>query len=269
MKFRIISDLHLDNCPYRDIPPNDPNTVLILAGDVASYYGTADVNAFFQDVANNYSLVLYVPGNHEYYGGKIMHECPFELPDNVILLDNDTYQLDGYNFIGSTLWTSFDNDPLVELTCKMGIRDFTCIYSADDNGYITIDNIKQLHSMALQFISNVHIDNMTNIVITHNSPSYQSLAPQYRNNPLNASYMNSMDSMVESLAPALWVHGHTHASADYCIGSTRVVCNPRGYGQVRNMGLLDQYMNCPTLDMYNKVFRDESNGFDPVLEIVV
>lgn len=29
--------------------------------------------------------------------------------------------------------------------------------------------------------------------------------------------------------PLLWVHGHTHDSFDYMIGSTRVLCNPRGY----------------------------------------
>jgi hypothetical protein len=27
----------------------------------------------------------------------------------------------------------------------------------------------------------------------------------------------------------LWTHGHTHEQFDYMIGSTRVVCNPRGY----------------------------------------
>jgi hypothetical protein len=26
------------------------------------------------------------------------------------------------------------------------------------------------------------------------------------------------------------MHGHTHDSADYRVGETRVVCNPRGYG---------------------------------------
>ena len=27
----------------------------------------------------------------------------------------------------------------------------------------------------------------------------------------------------------LWLHGHTHSARDYVIGTTRVVCNPRGY----------------------------------------
>ena len=27
----------------------------------------------------------------------------------------------------------------------------------------------------------------------------------------------------------LWTHGHTHEDFDYMIGSTRIICNPRGY----------------------------------------
>jgi Icc-related predicted phosphoesterase len=28
---------------------------------------------------------------------------------------------------------------------------------------------------------------------------------------------------------SLWVHGHIHKKQDYICGSTRIVCNPRGY----------------------------------------
>jgi hypothetical protein len=48
--------------------------------------------------------------------------------------------------------------------------------------------------------------------------------------------------MMEEGRPALWVHGHTHDSYDYWVGSTRVVCNPRGYD-------------------------DENIAFDPVLVV--
>jgi hypothetical protein len=27
----------------------------------------------------------------------------------------------------------------------------------------------------------------------------------------------------------LWTHGHMHNQSDYMMGTTRVVCNPRGY----------------------------------------
>ena len=40
---------------------------------------------------------------------------------------------------------------------------------------------------------------------------------------------SNLDEIVENSGAALWLHGHTHVSQDYWIGSTRVVCNPRGY----------------------------------------
>jgi hypothetical protein len=27
----------------------------------------------------------------------------------------------------------------------------------------------------------------------------------------------------------VWTHGHTHETFDYMVGTTRIVCNPRGY----------------------------------------
>jgi hypothetical protein len=34
--------------------------------------------------------------------------------------------------------------------------------------------------------------------------------------------------------PRLWVHGHTHTTCDYELGSTRVACNPYGYPHERD-----------------------------------
>ena len=35
--------------------------------------------------------------------------------------------------------------------------------------------------------------------------------------------------MLDNPQIKLWTHGHTHEDFDYMIGSTRIVCNPRGY----------------------------------------
>jgi hypothetical protein len=32
----------------------------------------------------------------------------------------------------------------------------------------------------------------------------------------------------------LWTHGHTHEEFDYMVGSTRIICNPRGYINYEN-----------------------------------
>ncbi len=72
------------------------------------------------------------------------------------------------------------------------------------------------------------------MVVTHHSPSAQSIPRQYENDILSASYASNLDNLVRELEPDLWVHGHMHETCDYLIGKTRVVCNPRGYPDERN-----------------------------------
>ena len=33
----------------------------------------------------------------------------------------------------------------------------------------------------------------------------------------------------------VWTHGHTHDTFDYMIGSTRIVCRPRGYANYEDV----------------------------------
>lgn len=71
--------------------------------------------------------------------------------------------------------------------------------------------------------------NMRRVVVTHHLPSARSIAPRFAHWPTNASYASHLDDVIETHAPDLWIHGHTHAFVDYTIGRTRVVCNAHGY----------------------------------------
>jgi hypothetical protein len=47
---------------------------------------------------------------------------------------------------------------------------------------------------------------------------------------MNGAYSSDLDQFIlDRPQIKLWTHGHTHEPFDYMIGSTRVVCNPRGY----------------------------------------
>ena len=46
---------------------------------------------------------------------------------------------------------------------------------------------------------------------------------------LSSAYVSDHDQLVSKSGASLWIHGHVHASSDYVLGDTRVVCNPRGY----------------------------------------
>ncbi len=69
------------------------------------------------------------------------------------------------------------------------------------------------------------------IVVGHHTPSQQSCHPRYAHDTImNGGYHNNYEEyIVDHPQIVLWTHGHTHERYDYNIGSTRIICNPRGY----------------------------------------
>ena len=47
---------------------------------------------------------------------------------------------------------------------------------------------------------------------------------------MNGGYSSNLEEFIlDRPQIKVWTHGHTHDTFDYMIGSTRVMCNPRGY----------------------------------------
>ena len=69
------------------------------------------------------------------------------------------------------------------------------------------------------------------VVVGHHAPSKSSTKPRYQDDTLmNGGYSSDLsDFILDRPCIKLWTHGHTHDVFDYMVGSTRVVCNPRGY----------------------------------------
>jgi hypothetical protein len=60
---------------------------------------------------------------------------------------------------------------------------------------------------------------------------------------MNGGYRSDLgDFILDRPQIRVWIHGHMHDNFDYQVGSTRVVCNPRGYSgyeqQAENFQLL-------------------------------
>ena len=69
------------------------------------------------------------------------------------------------------------------------------------------------------------------VVVGHHAPSKASTHPRYANETLmNGGYSSDLSEFIlDHPEIKLWTHGHTHEDFDYLIGSTRIICNPRGY----------------------------------------
>lgn len=224
MRLQILSDLHLEF--HRDggrdfISRLRPEGVdaLVVAGDLATRSGLRDP---LTRLCDRYPDVVYVVGNHEYYGsspGQLHDELASieaGLP-NLHWLEDATASLGDVVFAGTALW--FPPSPEAELH-RGRLNDFHQIRDFDPWVYET-------NEQATAFLDRVGAT--ADVVVTHHLPSARSVAREYEGSPFNAFFVSDCERLIERAQPPLWLHGHTHGACDYRIGATRVVCNPLGY----------------------------------------
>lgn len=236
MKLNILSDLHL-SVGGMDRPRNDAD-VVVLAGDIARPRESAAWALGFD------KPVLYVLGNHEFYGGSIDSTAD-ELRrlcagSHVHVLDDDEVVIDGVRFLGSTLWTDFmlfgDGDArgAAMAAARHFMRDFSRIRTNGElSPLFTPEDSAALferHTGWLDRRLAAPHDGPT-VVITHHAPSRRSIHSRYAESLLNACFVSDAEHLVNGSRAPLWIHGHTHDSFDYVVGGTRVICNPRGYAK--------------------------------------
>lgn len=248
MKIRYVSDLHLEICPFvlpHDDDGDESDQVLVLAGDIAvAKRFTPTMFAFFNNVANRFRYVIYVPGNHEYYDGDIVDAVDvikdqLASMHNVHVLQEDVFWVDEFAFIGATLWTDVHNRSESAMhTIKNGLNDYHVIRV---NYYKDLEPLDTaiIHDRHREFI----FDNVKKakdegaskvIVISHHAPSYLSIHPKWAGHSLNAAFSSDLFDRIKEDGPDIWFHGHMHDNFDYEIGSTRIICNPRGYSRIIN-----------------------------------
>lgn len=218
MRALLLSDLHLEHAALP--APRHEADVVFLAGDI-------DIGIRGVEWAKDtFSVpVFYVPGNHE--EDDLQRDLLLRMQraaegSHVRILDNRTEIFSGLRIIGATLWTDgllLQNN--IPLTRRI----------------ITDPELTRRHLASVRYIRN-ELSNPfpgSTVVITHHAPSFRSVPDRFKDDELSAQFASNLDDLVRGSGAALWHHGHTHDSREYFIGSTRVICNPRGYpGNDRN-----------------------------------
>lgn len=237
MKLLIYSDLHLEFSDF-DVPKTGFD-VVILAGDIhVGEHGVRWAKNTFVDIP-----VIYICGNHEYYHGEIN-----EVQDairaevagtNIHYLENETISINDTRFICATLWTDFGilgNQPVHMMQAGYWMNDYNWI-ALGDNVLVPQDT-ERFHQASRKYLEDQlrAPDGKTkkSVVVTHHAPSAQSLKNERVGVDVSPAYASSLDELMLDYAPDLWIHGHTHESVDYRIGTTRVISNPRGYSRTTN-----------------------------------
>jgi len=241
MKIRLLSDLHTEfRLPYKTQPfaQYRGEDVLVLAGDIASgSTNTMDVIRYFKNLG--FPHIVYVPGNHEYYGTdfddfnhKMVQKCA-QL-EGVHFLNPGSVEIDGVLFVGATLWTNFGDNPFSQSAAKRGINDFRVIRGFDVNRcaqtyYQHLDHIKYKYE---------NRGDKKVVVVSHFLPARECIAPRFRNGDLiNDYFANNLGDYIANMSDTTWLFGHTHDATDITLGDTRVVANPHGYYTAVNDGV--------------------------------
>ncbi len=253
MRVHVFSDLHLEFGAC-DFPPEvrsgETADLVLLAGDIHTQRRGAAWAA--KTFATSVAMIL---GNHEAYGDSLAASCAAERQSAeqcsagrvhpVRVLERETWTMtaaDGTpaRVIAATLWTDFslfgaDRQARMMDEAHRAMNDFRMIRTAGGllraERLLTPADCLRLHRESRNYLEQElakPFDGVT-IVMTHHAPSGRSVPDFRQGDPINTAYASDLEDLIERTRPALWVHGHIHSSADYTIGSTRVICNPRGY----------------------------------------
>ena len=236
MRLLIYSDLHLEFSGFDAL--RSGYDAVVLAGDIdVGCEGVKWAIDSFADVP-----VFYVFGNHEFYHCEITEtkrqSRELAAGTNVHLLDDDAVAIDDIDFIGGTLWTDFGlggNTAQNMDEAEYWMNDYRQIRYHDEK--LTSGDTQRFHYKTREHLQTSFADDASprkRIVVTHHAPSARSLTGERITDDIGFAYASELDDWVEKSGASIWIHGHTHESVDYQIGSTRVFSNPRGYSSSRN-----------------------------------
>ena len=126
MKLQIASDIHREFGHSPEVPDIGAD-VLVLAGDIG-YANDETIEWLRDDLAGRYEAILYVPGNHEYYG-RDLHEANRHMEEMAMYgeyewVNNRAVQVGDRRFVGTPLWANFCNEPLSMFNAGRAINDF-------------------------------------------------------------------------------------------------------------------------------------------------
>lgn len=241
MRIQIISDLHLEfrqgqeTKYWEDLPIHNDVDVCVCAGDLTNFILPETVyTQHFVKLCSLFKHVIYVPGNHEYYGTSLLigtsgFNAKLEsiedlCPNLTVLRTGAPHVYMGQRFLGDTMW--FPDRPQVHLYKKM-ISDSYQIPGLFPWAFNKSEQFLQYLKDELK---------PEDIVVTHHLPL---TAPDslWASSPTQSYFVNRDCELylanANTVKPKMWIYGHTHDKHDFIMGSTSFVCNPVGYPSER------------------------------------
>lgn len=233
MKLQILSDNHTFDYDFH--PDAD---VVVHAGDFSN--NLRGCIEFVEACKSENKEHVFVLGNHDYYGSDIESVKRFfnDHPEYNCLFPEKTIEINGYTFVGGTLFTNFRANILQydhpdqfennKINAEECVRDFTSITKNNGKEYVTANDYVTEFNKTYNFINKYRNKDKV-VVVSHFPPHLACLDPYWGNNPytkhLNPYFINDLD--IKGFK--LWLCGHTHTALDTIVDKCRIVINPLGY----------------------------------------
>jgi predicted phosphohydrolase len=237
LNIQIASDLHIE---YKNDLIPDPLTyiepvseILILAGDIGSLYKYEQLQKFLEKLCQYFKIVLYIPGNHEYYTVRNIKPLKFnelekilttleESINNLYILNRSSIIINDICITGCTLWSKL-NTKIPKFIVK--------INDLDDHIYENMFNtdLKHINNM-IKYCKN---KNLKLIVATHYCPTYDVLnfpdCLRSKKDKYISLYVSNLDYILNKNLVNTWICGHIHYNFDFIsTNGTRIVGNQLG-----------------------------------------
>lgn len=232
-KVQIVSDLHIefndneDPNPLEYITPS--SEILILAGDIGSLYKFNQLLVFLQKLSKLFEVILYVPGNHEWYC--IPDHDPLTLPTlenrlnkiserikNLHILNRSSVRINNVCIAGATLWSN-PECPVPPFIVRI-------------NGMKTKE-YKEQHLTDLNYIKEMirycDKNKLKLIIVTHHPPTKKVLTIAKKRKKFDSLYATDLEYLLDRNNVHTWICGHVHKNFDFLSSKgCRIVGNQKG-----------------------------------------
>ena len=238
VRLLVLSDLHLEHGAALTVPPTATYDVVVLAGDINSP-GSRAVHWAARESMFRGRPVIYVPGNHEFYGKELTSELEEmrKAADgtNVHVLHRDAVVIDGVRLLGATLWTDFalpvgnEGDPVdyheqtdvarALAAANRYVVDFRAIQLEDPSiPRHRREDVRRRTLRAEDTLAMHHVDRDwlrreleaghagPTVVVTHHAPHRRSVAKRYRSDWVTPAFVSDLPETFFA-GESIWVEG--------------------------------------------------------------
>ncbi len=220
MRILVLSDLHLEFRRGYEVPQDVEFDIVVLAGDIHR----PGTEAITWAQKSFQTPVIFVPGNHEYYGTELRSELEAmrgaAAGSHVHLLQQGVAQIDDVTFIGCTLWTDFavpignESEPIsyfeesdVERALRESnnrLSDFTSVTIADTSiprhrgEDVKVRRLRAEDELVMHWVDRswlqrqVSLTDAKTVVVTHHAPHRRSIAPRYRSDWVTPAFVSDL-----------------------------------------------------------------------------